>query len=72
MLPVSVIESKVRPYFERSSFVHYRYDESEVVNGGYIVCVQYTFASSLVIAPHGDKFGGKMVVRVVFQFANKG
>ena len=50
MLPVSVIEVKVRPYFERSVFVHSRYDEAEVVNDIFLVRVNYTSASSLVVA----------------------
>ena len=64
MSPVFVIKGKVHPCFERSGFVHSRYDESKVVNDGFLVLVQYTFASSLVVAPRGEKFGGKMVVRV--------
>ena len=65
MSPVSVIEGKVRPCFERSSFSHSLYDEAEVVNDGFLVRVQYTSASSLVVATCGEKFSGKMVVRVV-------
>ena len=70
MLPVSIIDGKVRPYFERSSFVHSWYDESEFVNDGFLVRVQYTSTSSLVIAPCGDKFGGKMVVIFTWHFSN--
>ena len=40
----------MRPYFERSGFVHSRYDNAEVVNNGFLVRVQYTSMSSLVIA----------------------
>ena len=36
------------------------------------VRVQYTSASSLVVAPRGEKFGGNMVVRVARHFADKG
>ena len=39
MLPVSVIDVKMRPCFECSSFVHSWYDEAEVVNDGLLfVC----------------------------------
>ena len=55
MSPVSAIEGKVRPFFECSGFVHCRYDKSEVVNDGFLVCVQYTSTSSLVVAPHCEK-----------------
>ena len=65
MLPVSVIEGKVCPCFERSCFVHSRYDEAEVVNDGFLVLVYYTSTLSLVVARHGENFDGKMVVRVV-------
>ena len=70
MLPVFVIKGKVRPCFERSGFVHFCYDEAEVVNNGFLVRVQYTYASSLVVAPCGDNFYGKIVVRFACQFAN--
>ena len=72
MLPVSVIDGKVRPCFERSSFVHSWYDESEVVSNGFLVRVQYTSVLSLVVAPHGANFGWKMVVRLAHHFSNKG
>ena len=72
MPPVSVIEGKVRPCFERSTFVHSWYDEAEVVNYRFLVRVQYTPASSLVVALCGENFGGKMVIRVACHFSNKG
>ena len=72
MSPVSVIKLKLRPCFDISGFVHSRYDEAEVVNDGFIVHVKYTFASSLFVAPCGDKFDGEMVVRFACQFANSG
>ena len=72
MSPVSVIDGKMRPCFECSSFYHSWYDEAEVVNDGFFFHVQYTSASSLVVAPFSEKFGGKMVVRVVCHFSNKG
>ena len=54
MLPVSIMEGKVRPCFESSGFVHSRYYEAEVVaNDVFIVRVQYTSASSFVVAPRG-------------------
>ena len=59
------------PCFERSSFVHYRYYEAEVVNNGFLVPVQYTSAVSILVAPRGENFGGKMVVRVVYHFSNE-
>ena len=72
MLIVSVIKGKVHPCFECSGFVHSWYDEAEVVNDGFLVCLQYASAPSLVVATCGEKFGGKMVVIVLFHFANKG
>ena len=72
MLPVSVIDGKMRLCFERSSFVHSWYDESEVVNDVFFVRVQYTSTYSLVVALCIDKFGGKMVVRVACHFSDKG
>ena len=71
MLPVSVIDGKMRPCFECSSFVHFWYDELEVVNYGFLVRVQYTSTLSLVVAPCSEKFGGKMVVRVVCHVSNE-
>ena len=41
MSPVSVIDGKVRPCFERSGFVHSWYNKSEVANDGFLVRVQY-------------------------------
>ena len=32
------------------------------MNDGFLVRVQYASASSLVVTPHGKKFGGEMVV----------
>ena len=71
MLPVSVIDVKMRPCFERSDFVHSWYDESEVLNNVFFVCVQYTSTSSLVVAPFSENFGGKMVIRVACHFSNE-
>ena len=53
-------------------FYHSRYDEVEVLNDGFLVYVKYTSAFSLVVAPRGEKFGGKMFARVAYQFVNKG
>ena len=53
MSPVSVIEVKLRLCFERSGFVYSRYDKADVVNYGFLVCVQYTSVLSLVVAPRG-------------------
>ena len=61
----------MRPCFEHSGFVHSRDDKVEVVKNAFLVCVQYTSASSLVVAPCGEKFGGMMVFRVVCHFSNK-
>ena len=72
MLIVSVIEGKVRLCFERSNFPHYWYDEAEVANNRFLVRVQYTYASSLVVVPCGEKFGGKMFVRAACHVVNKG
>ena len=58
-------------YFERSGFVHSKYDKAEVVNNGFLVRDHYTSASSLLVAPCGEKFGGKMVVRAACHFANR-
>ena len=62
----------MRQYIERSVFFHSRYDEAEVVNDGFLVRVQYTSASSLVITPHGKKFGGKMFIIILCHFDNEG
>ena len=59
------------PCFEPSGFVHSRYTEADVVNDVFIVCMQYTSTSSLVVVPRGEKFGGKMVVRVACHFPIK-
>ena len=72
MLPLSIIGGKVCPCFDCSVFVHYCYDEVEFVNDVFVVRVKYTSTLSLVVAPCGEKFGGKMVVRVECQFSNKG
>ena len=71
MPPVFVIKIKLCLCLERSGFVHSKYDEAEVVNYGFLVRVQYTSMSSLVVAPRGEKFGGKMVIIVACHFANK-
>ena len=60
------------PYFERSGLVHSWYDEAEVVNDRFLVCVQYTSTSFIVVAPCGENFGGKMLFRVACTFDNKG
>ena len=62
----------MQPYFECSGFVHYRFDQTEVVNDGFFVHVQYTSTLSLLVAPFSEKFYGKMVVRVVCHFSYKG
>ena len=72
MTPVSVIEGKELPGFERSIFSHSGCDQLEVVNDDFFVRVKYTSTSSLVVAPRSEKFGGKMVVRVACHFSNKG
>ena len=71
MLPVSIIDGKVRPCFECSGFVHSWYYEAEVVNNGFFVRIQYTSTSSLVVAPFSEKFGGKMVVIIACHFTNE-
>ena len=58
------------PYLERSGFVHSRYDKA--VNDGCLFCVQCIYASSLVVVPLGENFGGKMVVRFACHFDDKG
>ena len=72
MSPVSVIKGKVFPCFERSGFVHSMFYDMEVVYNGFLVRVQYTSASSIVVAPRGEKFCGKMVFRVACHFNDKG
>ena len=62
----------MRPCLERSGFVHSGYDEAEVVSDGFLFRLQYTYASFLVVAPRGEKFGGNMVIRVACYFADKG
>ena len=59
-------------FLEHSSFFHSRYDEAEVFNGGFIFCVKYASLSSLLVTPHGKKFGGNTVVIIACQFSNKG
>ena len=54
MFRVSAIKGKVRPCFERSGFFHSRYDKAEVVNDRFLVHVQHTSASSLVVAPRSE------------------
>ena len=39
MLPVLVIEGKVRPCLERSGFFQYTYDKAKDVNDGFLVSV---------------------------------
>ena len=65
-------QGKLCPSFERYSFVHSRYDTAKVVNYGFLVRAQYTSASFLMIAPRSENFVGKMAVRVVCHFADKG
>ena len=62
----------MRPYLEISNFVHSSYDEAEVVDDGRLVLVMYASASSLVVKPQGNKFGGNMVVRIVCHFSDEG
>ena len=71
MMPVFVIEGKLHPCIEHSVFVHSRYDEAEVVNDGFIVCVHYISALSLLVSPRVKKFGGNMVVIIACHFSNK-
>ena len=59
------------PVFECSDFFHSWYDETEVVNNGFFVYVQYTYTLSLVVATCSESFGGKMVVRVACHFSNE-
>ena len=42
------------------------------MNDGFLVRVKYTSASSLVVAPCSEEFGGNMVVRFACHFVNKG
>ena len=42
------------------------------MNNGFIVCVQYTSASYIVVVPCGEKFCGKMDIIVACHFDNKG
>ena len=72
MPPVFIIKGKVHPFLERYGFVHSRYDKAELVNNGFLVHVQYTSAFSLVVTRRGNKFGGKMVVIIVYHFTDKG
>ena len=51
---------------------HSRHDEEEAMNYVFLVCVKYTSALSLVVAPRSDKFGGNMVVIIACYFSNKG
>ena len=60
------------PCLERSGFVHSRYNKAELVKNGFLVRVQYASTLSLVVTPHGKKFGAKMVIRIARHFANKG
>ena len=60
------------PCCEHSGFIHYSYDEAEVVRDRFIVHVQYNAASYLVVAPRGEKFGENMFVVVSCHFADKG
>ena len=62
----------MRLCLERSVFLHSRYDKVEVVNNGFLVCVQYISVSSLLVTPHGNKFGGNMVFIIACPFSNKG
>ena len=52
-------------------FSHSWYDESEVMNNEFIICVQHTSTLSLVVAPCDEKFGGKMFVIFACHFSNK-
>ena len=72
MLLVSAIEGNVLPFVERSVFVHSGYNEAEVVNDGFLVFLKHTSALYVVVAPHGENFCGKMVVRVACHFNDKG
>ena len=37
-----------------------------------LLCVQYASVSSLVITPHGKKFGGDMVTSIACHFYDEG
>ena len=52
-------------------FSLFGYNEAKVVNDGFLVRVNYTCALSVVVAPCGDKFGGKMSSRVACHFVDK-
>ena len=71
MTPVFFIKVKVGPCLERSFFFYYKYDNAEVVHNVFLIRVQYTSASSLVVTPLG-KFGRNMVVRIPCKFADEG
>ena len=60
------------PFLDHSGFVHSRYDKAEVFNDRFLASVQCTPALFLVVAPRGEKFGGKMVVRIACHFSDKG
>ena len=71
MLPVLVIEGKVRPCLGHSIFFQSRYDKAEFVNDGCLVHMQYTSALSLVITPRGKKFGGKIIIVIACHLVDK-
>ena len=72
MPPVFVTDEKFFPCLERSGFTHSSYDEADVANNGFIVRVQYTPALSLVVTPHENSLGGKMVIIITCRFSNEG
>ena len=42
------------------------------MNDGFLIHVQYTSTFYLLVVPCGEKFGGRVVVRVACHFSNKG
>ena len=70
-MPLFVIKRKVHPCLEHSSFVHSRYDKSEVVGCVLLAHVKYASVSSLVVTSHGKNFGGKMVIRDACHFSDE-
>ena len=72
MIPVFVIEVKVRLCVDRANLFHHRNDEAEVLEDGLIVCTKYASTLSLVVTPGGKNIGGELIIRIVENISNEG
>ena len=72
MTPIFVIKVKMHQCLKRAVIIHCKYDKAQVVDDGLLVHVQYDSAAYIVVTPRGNKFGGKIVVKLACHFSDEG